>query len=124
MVAGNNALNSNPPNAAIDITTRGSDWLWAVFAVMLFTDLIFICWSTFAVPRGQRVFHHLGVVILTVAAVAYYCMASDLGSTPIAVEFTRFNSNLLGSTRAIWVSCFLITALFVIKSYWFILSVR
>ena len=102
-MAGNNALNSNPPNAAIDITTRGSDWLWAVFAIMLFADLIFVAWSMFAVPRGQRVFHHIGVVILSVAMVGYFCMAADLGSVAIPVEFVRFNTNLAGPDRAIWV---------------------
>lgn len=33
------ALGSNPPNAPIDITTHGSDWLWAVFALFALADL-------------------------------------------------------------------------------------
>jgi bacteriorhodopsin len=30
----NNALMQNPNVAEIDITTHGSDWLWAVFSIM------------------------------------------------------------------------------------------
>ena len=102
----NDALNANRPTAAIDITTHGSDWLWAVFAVFLLSDLIFVAWSTFALPRGQRVFHHLAIIILTVGFIAYYAMASDLGSTPVLVEFSRTNPGEAGTTRAIWVRCF------------------
>ena len=99
----NDALNVNPPASPIDITTHGSDWLWAVFSVFLLSDLIFVAWSTFALPRGQRVFHHLAVIILTVGSIAYFAMASDLGSTPVAVEFTRSSPGEAGPVRAIWV---------------------
>jgi bacteriorhodopsin len=58
----NDALNSNPQtDAAQHITVRGSDWLWAVFAIMFFSAIIVFVWQFF-VPRGQRVFHHLGLV--------------------------------------------------------------
>lgn len=35
----NNALQQNPNVAEIDITTHGSDWLWAVFSIMASTFL-------------------------------------------------------------------------------------
>jgi len=93
----NHALGSNPPNAPIDITTHGSDWLWAAFALMALADLGMIAWS-FAKPRGTRAFHHIAIVILTIASLDYFAMASDLGSTPIMTEFR------LDGPRAIWYS--------------------
>ncbi|EPQ55272.1 family A G protein-coupled receptor-like protein [Gloeophyllum trabeum ATCC 11539] len=93
----NRALDINPPNANIHLSRAGSDWLWAVFAVMLLSDLIFIAWS-FTRPRGTRVFHQLPIIILTTASIAYFSMASDLGATPILVEWQRHG----GGTRQIW----------------------
>jgi len=93
----NHALDSNPPNSSIDITTHGSDWLWAVFAIMTLADLAMIGWS-FMRPRGTRAFHHIAIAILTITALDYFAMASDLGSTPVATEFRG------GGTRAIWFS--------------------
>ncbi|KZT61929.1 family A G protein-coupled receptor-like protein [Calocera cornea HHB12733] len=101
MMAGNNALTANPPTSAIDITTHGSDWLWAVFAVMLLSDLIVIVWA-YRLPRGHRVFHLLPIVILTTAAIAYFSMAADLGGTPVQAEFFGNRHQNQGATRAIW----------------------
>jgi bacteriorhodopsin len=95
---GNDALRVNPSDADVTINTNGSNWLWAVFAVMLFTDLLMMAWM-FTLPKGRRTFHHLAIFILTTAAISYFSMASNLGSTPIPVEF---NGNLQGLTRAIW----------------------
>ncbi len=47
--------------------------LWAVFAIMLFTDLAIIGWN-FTVPKGRRVFHQLAIIILTTAAVVSHRM--------------------------------------------------
>jgi bacteriorhodopsin len=52
---------------------------------------------TFLRPRGQRVFHHLATIVLVVTTIAYFSMASDLGSAAIVAE--KNGSNL---TRAIW----------------------
>jgi len=93
---GNGALQANPPTSQIDITTHASDWLWAVFAIMTAADLGMVAWTLMR-PRGQRIFHQLPVAILTTAAIAYFCMAADLGSTPIPVEFRQ-----VGASRAIW----------------------
>ena len=51
-------------------------------------------------PRGTRFFHNLALIILTVSTIAYFSMASDLGSTPIQTEFRD------QGTRQIWVSDF------------------
>jgi hypothetical protein len=59
----NNAVNVNPTIGVPEhITWRGSSWLWAVFCLMAFTDLIVFVWMT-RVPRGQRVFHQLCLIV-------------------------------------------------------------
>jgi len=83
-----NALDSNPPTAQLHISVHASDWLWAVFSVMLVSLFFALFWSTVQ-PRGQRVFHHIAVVILTTASIAYFSMASNLGQTAIRAEFSR-----------------------------------
>lgn len=96
----NDALEVNYDNTPIAITTHGSDWLWAAFAIMLLTDLIVIGWH-FTIPRGQRLFHQLGAIILTTASIAYFSMASNLGSTGIATEFSYIGYPA-GTLRQIW----------------------
>ncbi|TFK92409.1 family A G protein-coupled receptor-like protein [Polyporus arcularius HHB13444] len=91
------SLDTNPPNADRHITAGGSDWLWAVFVVMLLSDLIMIFWA-FSRPRGTRLFHQIAVIVLTTATIAYFSMASDLGATPVRPEFSRGNTG----TRQIW----------------------
>ncbi|KAI0781009.1 hypothetical protein BD413DRAFT_17876 [Trametes elegans] len=91
------SLDQNPPNADRHITSGGSDWLWAVFAIMALSDLIMIFW-TFSRLRGTRLFHQIAVIVLTTATIAYFSMASDLGATPVRAEFSRGNTG----TRQIW----------------------
>lgn len=38
----NHALDLNPPNADLHISTHGSDWLWAAFSVITLTLLVTI----------------------------------------------------------------------------------
>ncbi|KAI0763681.1 hypothetical protein BC629DRAFT_1682186 [Irpex lacteus] len=85
------SLDTNPPNADRHITAGGSDWLWAVFAIMALSTLGMIFWS-FSRPRGTRFFHNVAIAILTTATIAYYSMASDLGATPVVTEFRRGSS--------------------------------
>jgi len=100
------SLASNPTVAPIDLTVQGSDWLWAVFAVMFSTGLGVTAWS-YMRPTGARAFHNVSIVVLMTASVAYFCMASDLGAVPIAVEFVRQKSVLYTGDaatvyRSIW----------------------
>ncbi|EPQ30365.1 uncharacterized protein PFL1_01891 [Pseudozyma flocculosa PF-1] len=100
----NNALDLNPTVAQIDITTNGSSWLWAVFSVMAATGLGCMVWGM-KMSRGERTFHYLSAAILATASIAYFSMASDLGATPIRVEF--LNGAFVGGdglypTRSIW----------------------
>ncbi|PCH38030.1 heat shock protein 30 [Wolfiporia cocos MD-104 SS10] len=94
----NHALNLNPPNADLHISTHGSDWLWAAFSVFAFSLLVMIVLDLLR-PRGTRLFHQLAVIILATFTIGYFSMASDLGATPIAVEFRGHGSD---PTRQIW----------------------
>lgn len=103
----NDALNANPnmfsypTTSDINITTHGSDWYWAVTGVMAFATIGFIAWSAF-VPRDRRIFHYITASITLVASIAYFTMASNLGYTPIAVEFSRSNPKVAGVYREIF----------------------
>lgn len=103
----NDALNVNPDNglytgpADINITTHGSDWYWAVTAVMATSTLIFVGLS-FTVPRRARIFHYITAAITMTASIAYFTMASNLGYTPIRVEFSRSDSKVSGIYREIF----------------------
>lgn len=48
-------------------------------------------------PIGTRTFHYLSALILTISTIAYFALASNLGGTPVAVEFRGH-----GLTRAVW----------------------
>jgi len=89
------SINVNPSNSQEGLTGGTTDWLWAVFAIMLVSDLVFIFWS-WRRPIGSRVFHQLPILILTTATIAYFAMASNLGGTPVMTEFGY------RTTRAIW----------------------
>jgi len=104
---GNNALTVNPNNgyytgpSDINITTHGSDWYWAVTAIMAASTLMFVGLS-FTVPRRARVFHYITAAITMTASVAYFSMASNLGYTPIHVEFQRSDPKVSGIYREIF----------------------
>jgi hypothetical protein len=60
-------------------------------------------------PRGARTFHHIALGILFISTIIYFAMASDLGKTPIFVEFRFFTH---GPDRDIFVR-FIFLSLFV-----------
>ena len=103
----NHALRNNPNmfnyplRADIDIDTRGSDWYWAVCAVMAFTTIVIIIASFFR-HRSHRVFHYITAAITLTAAISYFTMASNLGYAAIQVEFFRSNGSVAGLTRSIF----------------------
>ncbi|KAA1471918.1 family A G protein-coupled receptor-like protein [Dentipellis sp. KUC8613] len=94
----NDALGSNPPDANLHQSTHASDWMWTVFSIMTLADLLWIFWSIRR-PRNF-LFHQIAIIVLTVSSVAYFSMASNLGHTPITVEFNR--SHIGPLTRDIW----------------------
>ncbi|KAH9951226.1 heat shock protein 30 [Amylocystis lapponica] len=95
---GNAALNLNPPNADLNLSTHGSDWLWAAFSIFGVSLLTSVCLDLLR-PRGTRLFHQIAVVIFATASIAYFSMASDLGSAPVRVEFRGHGSE---PTRQVW----------------------
>jgi len=105
--AGNGALNANPNGLVytkvsdINITTHGSDWYWAVTAVMIVSSLAFVGLS-FTVPRQKRIFHYITAAITMVASIAYFTMGSNLGYAAIPVEFMRSKATVAGTAREIF----------------------
>lgn len=106
--AGNNALEQNPTVADIDITVRGSDWLWAVFSIMGLSFLGVSFYTFLRIPRGERAIAYCASIVLATASIAYFSLASDLGATPITVEFLHGSWAQSGTgingmpTRSIW----------------------
>ncbi|KAI5801247.1 hypothetical protein EDC01DRAFT_716444 [Geopyxis carbonaria] len=83
--------------------THGSNVYWAVFSVMAFTAVAFSIWAYF-IPRGQRIFHYITIALLATASVAYFTMASNLGSVHINVQypFIHHSGVTNGRTRQIF----------------------
>ncbi|KAF2724705.1 family A G protein-coupled receptor-like protein [Polychaeton citri CBS 116435] len=102
----NDALNVNGDyvngaEADIAITVRGSDWYWAVCAVMTVSTIAFVGLAL-TKPRQHRIFHYITAAITLVAAIAYFTMGSNLGFTPIEVEFHRNDPKVRGVYREIF----------------------
>ena len=53
-------------------------------------------------PRQHRIFHYITASITLVASIAYFSMGSNLGWTPIQVEFQRNNPVVRGINREIF----------------------
>ncbi|KAK6436098.1 hypothetical protein LTR95_007712 [Oleoguttula sp. CCFEE 5521] len=103
---GNNALNVNTDavnnaNAEIKITVRGSDWYWAVTAIMMVATIAF-AGMAYTKPRQHRLFHYITAAITMVASIAYFSMASGLGWTGIAVQYQRSDPRVAGVYREIF----------------------
>lgn len=111
--AGNRALDTNPPNADIHLGRWGSDWGWVVVCVMAASTIGLFIWS-FRLPRGRRTFPYLLTAVLAISTISWYSQASDLGATPIPVQFLH-NSRLAPGgvypTRQIWYSRYIDWAL-------------
>ncbi|KAK5136142.1 hypothetical protein LTR08_003979 [Meristemomyces frigidus] len=103
----NNALHANGntvngKSVAIAITTHGSDIYWAVCAVMVCATFAFLGLAA-TKPRQHRIFHYITAAITLVASIAYFSMGSNLGWTPIDVEFARgVGSGVHGVNREIF----------------------
>lgn len=107
---GNEALQTNAgvfEHADLEITTHGSDWYYAVCALMG-TCAIAVLGLSFAKPRTHRLFHHISAGILAIAAIAYFSMGSNLGQVPIRAEFMRHSSSKVsaaGSREIFYARC-------------------
>ncbi|KAI5778453.1 hypothetical protein EDC01DRAFT_782931 [Geopyxis carbonaria] len=95
----NNALAKNLPIANNNITTRGSDLLWAICALHGLLLLGVIAW-TFATNPRRRIFHYFSISILLVATIYYFVLASNLGATAVPVQFR--GGNIRNRTRQVY----------------------
>lgn len=91
----------NGRTADIAITTHGSDFYFAICGVMALSAFIFIAMA-FRVERRNRIFHYITAGVVFVAAIAYFTMGSNLGFTPIRVEFFRNDPKVRGTYRSIF----------------------
>ncbi|GAA6038743.1 hypothetical protein JCM8097_002376 [Rhodosporidiobolus ruineniae] len=82
------SIDVNPSTANIALTDQGSEWLWTCFALFLFSALI-LAFIAHKRPKGHRSFHHPALAVLLITTVTYFQLASNLGWTPIAVEWVR-----------------------------------
>ncbi|TEA19719.1 Protein FDD123 [Colletotrichum sidae] len=104
-MSGNQALNTNSKvaqHADLAISVRGSDWYFAVSAIMGFSTIIFMGMS-FTKRESHRLFHYITTSITFVACIAYFTMGADLGQVPIQVEFPRsYDAVSAAGTREIF----------------------
>jgi bacteriorhodopsin len=103
----NAALRTNPntfaypESADVAINTHGSDWYWAVCALMA-TAFLTVATLSFFVPRKDRIFHYITATLLLTASISYFTMASNLGYAAIGVEFHRTSPETMGLTRQVF----------------------
>ncbi|KAG5421952.1 HSP31 [Candida metapsilosis] len=98
LVKRNRAIDINPPPSESDInlTSHGSDWLWAAFSVFA---LLAIChgfvYSLYSVRKSGLKKSLLTIPLFTnaVMAFAYYTYASNLGYTWIHTEFEHVSTD-------------------------------
>jgi bacteriorhodopsin len=57
---------------------------------------------SFRRPRKDRLFHYITSAVVFVAAIAYFSMGSNLGFTPIQVEYPRSDPKVHGQYREIF----------------------
>ena len=100
--------------ADIAITTRGSDLYFAICAAMGLAGFCFVICAAMTTAafvflglamrkhRRDRIFHYITAAVVFVAAIAYFSMGSNLGFTPIEVEFRRSNPKVSGVYREIF----------------------
>lgn len=91
----------NGRTADISITTHGSDFYFAICGVMAVSAFVF-AGMAMRIERRNRLFHYITAGVVFVAAIAYFTMGSNLGFTPIRVEFFRNDSKVRGTYRSIF----------------------
>ncbi|CZT14318.1 related to HSP30 heat shock protein Yro1p [Ramularia collo-cygni] len=104
----NNAIYNNPPYANgrladIHITEDGSDYYYAYCAFSGFMAILILGLAR-RKRRTDRIFYYLCATINIMMCLSYYAMGSNLGMTPIDVEFHRTWPRVRGDAREIfWV---------------------
>lgn len=96
-----NTNTQNDKHVQIAITDRGSDWYFTVMCIMGLVGLGCIAAAGLK-PRTHRIFYYITAAINLTACIAYFSMGSNLGWTPIDVEFLRGESIVRGRNREIF----------------------
>jgi len=91
----------NGRTADIAITSHGSSLYFAICAVMGVSGFAFLVLAH-RKKRSERVFHYMTAAVVFVACIAYFTMGSNLGFTPIEVEFRRSDPVVSGRYREIF----------------------
>ncbi|KAI5364830.1 putative archaeal/bacterial/fungal rhodopsin, rhodopsin, retinal binding, yro2-like, 7TM [Septoria linicola] len=91
----------NGQTVDIAITEDGSDVYFAFCAIMGFVGLGVLA-ASLAKPRTHRIFFYITAAVNITACIAYFSMGSNLGWTPIDVEFQRSDSKVSGVNREIF----------------------
>lgn len=84
----NQALDVNPPAGDEELSTHGSDWLWAVFGLYMLFFFIFFA-TSFIAKSGEKIFHYLFTIALLIGSLTYFAVASDLGWEVITVADSK-----------------------------------
>jgi len=98
------SVNDNTVNgrtADIAITSHGSDFYFAICAAMTVSGFCFVGLAL-RKERRDRLFHYITAAVVFVAAIAYFTMGSNLGFTPIRVEYVRSDPVVAGYYRSIF----------------------
>ncbi|ODV89497.1 hypothetical protein CANCADRAFT_140092 [Tortispora caseinolytica NRRL Y-17796] len=117
---GNQALEVNPPSLPnqINLTTNGSNWYWTVFCIFGALTIGYTIWGWY-VPRKERSLHYLSIFSAMVAAVTYFTLASNLGYTYTAAEFSHYMSGDRQVFYARYIGWFIVSSLFFIILHFF-----
>jgi len=97
-------INDNTVNgrtADIAITSAGSSFYFAICAVMGVAGFAFLGLGSRR-PRSDRLFHYITSAVVFTACIAYFSMGSNLGFTPIEVEYFRSDPVVRGTYRDIF----------------------
>jgi bacteriorhodopsin len=80
--ARNDALDVNPQAGETHLSEGGSSWLWAVMSLFGVAFLAYYLMS-FRARNGEKIFHYLFTIMLLVATISYFAMASGLAYSVI-----------------------------------------
>jgi bacteriorhodopsin len=91
----------NDRTVAIHQTVRGSGFYYGICAVMGATAIGILATSKLK-PRTDRIFFYLSAALTFTACIAYFSMGSNLGWTPIDVEWLRSDPEVAGRNRQVF----------------------
>lgn len=90
---GNEAVKINPPTGAdFHITSRGSDWAWAVFCVMFFCAIVMVL-LMFRKTANDRLAYYTAIAPCVFMGIAYFTIASNLGWIPVRAKYNHVRTS-------------------------------